>query len=115
MNIFNLDIEQLDIKEAREALSGFHVNQLPGVPAILSKKECAAVLGVSLKVINKLTETAHLPLTEIPDDNSPISYNLFGQPITQPHIECILRADLVDFLEKALLCHKPILDPEIDH
>ena len=114
MNIYDLDIGQLDLDNAREALSGSRVERLSGVPALLSKKECATILGVSVKVINKLTETGKLPLTEIPDDNPPVSYDLLGSPIKQPRIECVLRTDLADLLEKSLLCHKPILDPEND-
>jgi len=114
MNTFNIDIEQLDLDEAREALTNCLIERLPGVPALLSKKECAVILGVSIKVINKLIETRQLPLTEIPDDSAPLTYDLFNLPIEQPHTKCILRADLIDFLEKSLLCHKPILNHEND-
>ena len=114
MNIFNLDIEQLDLDEARAALSVCHNEKLPGVPPFLSKKECAAILSVSIKVIDKLTETGQLPLTDIPDD-TPASSDLFGQLVDPPREVCILRSDLVKFLEQSLLCHKPVLTPENDH
>lgn len=113
MNIFNLDIEQLDLDEARAALSVCQAEKLPGVPPFLSKKECAAILGVSVKVINKLIETGQLPQTDIPDD-TPTSSDLFGQSVEPPREICILRSDLVKFLEQSLFCHKPVLDPEND-
>jgi len=114
MNLYNLDIEQLDLDEARAALSGCQTEKLPGVPPFLSKKECAAILGVSIKVINKLIKTNQLPLTDIPDD-SPVSSDLFGQSIEPPREVCILRSDLVKFLDQSLLCYKPVLVPENDH
>jgi len=113
MNIFDLDISQLDLEEARDALSGHSFERLPGVPAFLSKKESAAILGVSMKVINQLTESGELPLTEIPGDSQPI-IDLFGNEIELQRDTCILRADLVDYIEKSLLCNKPVLLPETD-
>jgi len=110
MNLFNLDIEQLDLAEARTALSGCQTEKLPSVPPFLSVKECAAILGVSTKVINKLIEIKQLPLTDIPDD-SPASSDLFGQSIEPPREVCILRSDLVKFLDQSLLCYKPVLEP----
>jgi hypothetical protein len=110
MNLFDLDIAQLDPDEAKAALSNYPVEQLPGVPPFLSEKDCAAILGVSMKVINQLTEAGTLPVTEIPCD-SPQDIDLFGQPIETQREKCILRADLVDFIEKSLLCNKPILAP----
>ena len=68
MNLFGLDIEQLDLDEAKQALSAYPIEQLPGVPPFLSKPECAVILGVSMKVINHLTESGQLPVTEIPGD-----------------------------------------------
>lgn len=109
MNTFDPDIEQLDSDELKAALSVCTIEALPNAPSILSKKECAIILGVSMKVINKLIDTGQLSLVDLPDDDYPESYDLFGQAINQPKIGCILRADLVDFLEKSLYCHKPIL------
>jgi len=113
MNLFDLDIGQLDLEEAREAISGSAFDRLPGVPPFLSKKECAAILNVSVKVINHLTKSGELPLADIPGD-SPPCFDLFGQPIKPQREVCILRADLVNFIEKALLCNKPVLDTEED-
>jgi len=113
MNIFGLGIEQLDLKEVRAALLKCQAEKLPGVPPFLSKKKCADILNVSAKVVNKLVEAGHLPLTDIPRD-SPASFDLFGQLVEPPREVCILRADLVEFLEKSLLCHKPVLGPEND-
>jgi hypothetical protein len=84
-----------------------------GRTPFLSKKECAAILSVSIKVINKLIETGQLPLTDIPDD-TPASSDLFGQPVEPPREVCVLRSDLVKFLEQSLLCHKPVLSPGND-
>ncbi|MDR0443230.1 MAG: hypothetical protein LBH44_07490 [Treponema sp.] len=112
MNTFNLDTEQLDLDEARAALSGCHIERLPNVPPFLSKKECSVVLGVSMKVINKLIESGQLPLTDIPDDSQPVSFDLFGEPINPPREEVILRADLIVLFEKLLVFHKPILKPK---
>jgi len=114
MNLFGLDIEQLDLNEAKAALLENSVERLPGVPVFLSRKECAAVLGVSPKIVNKLIEAGDLPIVKIPDDSSPACHDLFGQLIEQPYTECILRSDLAEFLEKALLCNKPILTTEDD-
>jgi hypothetical protein len=111
MNLFGLDIERLDLDEARAALSGCRINQLPEVPPFLSKKECAAILGVSMKAIDHLVESGELPLTDIPND-PPASSDLFGGLIEQSREECILRADLAVLFEKLLLCNKPVLDPE---
>jgi hypothetical protein len=108
MNIFGLDIEQLDLDEARAALLSYPIEQLPGVPPFLSKKECATILGVSMKVINNLISEGKLPIIKIPDD-SPEGFDLFGDIVEPPRVECILRCDLVNFLDKALLCNKPIL------
>jgi len=113
MNIFGLDIEQLDFDEAKAALTESLVERLPGVPVFLSRKECATILGVSMKVINKLIDAGSLPLIKIPDDNAPICFDLFGMIMEQPYVEYILRSDLVEFLEKTLLCHKPILNSEL--
>jgi hypothetical protein len=66
-----------------------------------------------VKVINHLTESGELPLIDIPGD-SPPCFDLFGQPIKPQCETCILRADLVNFLEKALLCNKSVLDLEKD-
>jgi len=109
MNTFGLDIEQLDPDEIKTVLLSCPVEQLPGVPPFLSKKECAAILGISMKVINNLISEGQLPVVKIPDDTTE-SFDLFGNPIEQPHVDCILRYDLVNFLEKALLCNKPILN-----
>jgi len=109
MNTFGLDIEQLDPDEIKSVLLGSPIEQLPGVPPFLSKKECAAILGVSMKVINNLISEGQLPIVKIPDD-SPESFDLFDNPIEQPRVDCILRCDLVNFLEKALLYNKPILN-----
>jgi hypothetical protein len=111
MNLFNLDIDQLDPDEARVALAGCHIEKLPNAPPFLSKKECAAIMGVSMKVINNLVESEQLPLADIPDDSSPVTFDLFGQPIDPPREECILRTDLAALLENLLVCNKPILDP----
>jgi len=108
MNTFGLDINQLDEDEATDALSASYYERLPGVQTFLSKKECAAVLGVSMKVINQLTDTGELPLIDIPSD-SPPSFDLFGNEIEPQRETCVLRADLVDYIEKSLLCNKPIL------
>jgi hypothetical protein len=109
MNTFGLDIEQLDPDEAKSALLNCSLEQLPGAPPFLSKKECATILGVSMKVINNLINKGQLPIVKIPDD-SPESFDLFDNPIEQPRVDCILRYDLVNFLENALFCNKPILD-----
>lgn len=110
MNIFGLDIEQLELEEARAALSGCAIEKLPGVPPFLSKKDCAAILGVSMKVIKYLVESGQLPLTAIPDDSLPVNLDFFGSPINPPKDMCILRADLEALLEKLLACNKPVLD-----
>jgi hypothetical protein len=115
MNIFGLDIEQFDADEAKKALVENTVERLPGAPVFLSRKECSTILGVSMKVINKLIESGQLSIIEIPDDNTPVSCGLFGQPIEQPRIEYILRSELVDFFERAMLYNKPILTAEEDH
>ena len=115
MNIFGLDIEQFDADEAKKALVENITERLPCAPVFLSRKECSTILVVSMKVINKLIETGQLSITEIPDDNTPVSRDLFGQPIEQPCIECILRSELVEFLERAMLYNKPILTLEDDH
>jgi len=109
MNTFGLDIEQLDPDEVKSALLSCPIEQLPGIPPFLSKKECAAILGVSMKVINNLISENQLPIVKIPDD-SPESFDLFGNHIEQARVDCILRYDLVNFLEKALFCNKPILN-----
>jgi len=114
MNIFGLDIESLDLDEAKAALAGNLFEGLPSVPVFLSRKEVATVLGCSMKIVNKLIEAGLLPLIRIPDDKAPVCFDLFDQPIEPPCIEVILRADLAVFLEKALLCHKPILSSEND-
>jgi hypothetical protein len=111
MNLFNLDIDQLDPEEARAALACCQIEKLPNAPPFLSKKECAAILGVSMKTINRLVESGHLPSVDIPDDSSPITFDLFGQPLDPPRSEYILRADLTALLEKLLVCNKPVLDP----
>ncbi len=108
MNIFGLDVEQLDLDEARAALSECQIEQLPNVPPFLSRRECAAILRVSIKVINNLVSAGQLPIVKIPGD-SPDTFNLFGTPTEPAYIECILRCDLINFLEKALLHNKPIL------
>jgi len=112
MNLFSLDIGRLDPDEVKEAFSDTAFDRLPGVPPFLSKEECAAILGVSRKTINHLTE-GELPLVDIPSD-SPLCFDLFGQPIEPQREVCILRADLINFIEKALLCNKPVLDTEED-
>ena len=111
MNIFGLNLDQLDLDEARSALSGCSFDRLPGVPQFLSKKECAYVLGVSMKVINRLTESGELPQTYIPSDNQSLP-DLFGQNIEPQQEICILRSDLVKYIEKSFLCNKPVLDPQ---
>jgi hypothetical protein len=111
LNIFSLDIEQLDLKEAKEALSGCNIERLPGVPPFLSKKDCASVIGVSMKTINNLVESGQLPVISIPNDSLPASFDLFGLLTESPREECILRADLAALLEKLLACNKPILGP----
>jgi len=115
MNIFGLDIEQPDLDEIKAALIESQIERLPGVPVFLSRKECATILGVSMKVVNKLIEAGHLPVVKIPDDDFPVSCDLLGLPTEQPYTECILRSDLVELLDKSLLCHKPILNTEDDH
>jgi hypothetical protein len=114
MNTFGLDIERLDPEEVKEALSTRGVEKLPGVPPFLSKPECAAILGVSMKVINHLVGTGELPFTDIPGDDAPAYPDLFGQTGEPPREVCILRADLTDFLEKSLLCNKPVFDLDND-
>jgi len=109
MNIFNLNIEQLDSDEAKEVFSVYPIERLPGIPAFLSKDECAIILGVSMKVINHLIESGQLPSTEIPNDTVPYS-DLFGELIEPPREKVILRADIADYMEKSLLCNKPVLD-----
>ena len=109
MNIFNLNLDQLEPDEARSALSVHKFDKLPGVPPFLSKPECCAVLGVSMKVVNQLIESGELPLFDIPGDSLP-SQDLFGESIEPQREVCILRADLIDYIEKSLLCNKPVLD-----
>ena len=109
MNLFGLNIESLDLDEAKEALSVYPIERLPGIPAFLSKDECAAILGVSMKVINRLVESGQLPSTDIPGDTLPYN-DLFGELIEPPREKVILRADLADYMEKSLLCNKPVLD-----
>jgi hypothetical protein len=111
MNLFGLDINQLDEDEARDTLLCSCYEHLPGVPPFLSKKECAVILGVSLKVIEQLTDSGELPLIDIPGDSQPV-YDLFGNAIDQPCEIYILRAELVKYIEKSLLCNKPVLDIE---
>jgi|GEM_PF-5152998 len=113
MNIFDLDIEQLDPEEAKKALAGNGFNRLPGVPPFLSKKECSVILGVSMKVINQLIISKELITTDIPSD-SPLSFDLFCQPVEPQREICILRVDLLNYIEKSLLCNKPVLDTEKD-
>jgi hypothetical protein len=113
MNLFGLDIDRLDPEEGRAAFSGCPINKLPGVTPFLSKKECAGILGVSMKVINHLVESGQLPLTGIPGD-APASHDLFGGLTPPSRKTYILRASLLDFFEKSLLCHKPILTQEED-
>jgi hypothetical protein len=113
MNIFGLDISQIDLEEARNALSVYSFNRLPGVPSFLSKKECAVVLGVSMKVINQLIQSGEIPLIDIPGDSQPI-FDLFNNIIEPQHETCILRADLLGFIEKSLLCNKPVIGLEED-
>jgi hypothetical protein len=113
MNIFDLDIEQLDLDEARAALSSCPIELLPGIPPLLSKKECAAILGVSAKVIDHLIEAGQLPLTDIPNESTD-STDLFGASTVSPRETCVLRADLIMLFEKLLFCNKPVLDPEND-
>jgi len=108
MNTFGLDINQLDEDEAKDTLSASYYERLPGVQPFLSKKECATVLGVSMKVINQLTDTGELPLIDIPSD-APTVFDLFGNIIGQPREVYILRAELVKYMEKSLLCNKPVL------
>ena len=110
MNLFNLDIEKLDADEAKEVLNINPIEKLPNIPPFLSKKDCSIILGVSMKVINKLTESGELPIIDIPDDIS-VCTDLFGEQVELPREKCILRADLVIYMEKALLCNKPVLDP----
>ena len=109
MNIFGLDTEQLELAEAREALSGCSIEKLPSVPPFLSKKECAVILGVSAKVINSLIESGQLPLTSIPNDSLPMTLDLFGLPTDPPQETCILRSDITALLEKLLVCNKTLL------
>jgi len=111
MNTFGLDINQLDEDEAKDALSASYYERLPSVPPFLSKKECAVILGVSLKVIEQLTDSGELPLIDIPGDSQPI-FDLFGNAIDQPCETYILRAELKKYIEKSLLCSKPVLDIE---
>jgi hypothetical protein len=109
MNIFGLDISQIDLEEARNALSVYSFNRLPGVPPFLSKKECAVVLGVSMKVINQLIQSGEIPLIDIPDDSLSFT-DLFGELIEPQRETCILRHDLIKFINKSFLCNKPVLD-----
>jgi len=111
MNIFSLNLEQLDLEEARKALSDHAFNRLPGVPPFLSKKECAVILGVSMKIIDQIIKSGELPQIDTPGDAQPFP-DLFGQLIEPQRETCILRADLADFIEKSLLCNKPVLDDE---
>jgi hypothetical protein len=113
MNIFGLDLKQLDPDEVKAALSAYPIERLPGVPQFLSKKDCADILGISIKVINHVIEAGLLPVVDIPCDDTPSS-DLFGDLIEPPREKCILRADLIYFMEKALLCNKPVLDIEPD-
>jgi len=113
MNTFGLDIAQLDPAEAKKALSICPIERLPGAPPFLSQKECAAVLGVSMKTIKNLIESKQLPVTDIPSDTLPFT-DLFGGLIEPQREICILRADLISYMEKSLLCDKPILLPETD-
>jgi hypothetical protein len=65
-----------------------------------------------MKVINQLIKTGALPLAGIP--SAPLEHpELFDSP-PDPLREKqhILRADLVIFMEKALLCRQPVLDPD---
>jgi len=109
MNLFNLDIEKIDVAEAKEALNINQIDPLPNIPPFLSKKDCSVILGVSMKVINQLTESGNLPIIDIPGDDL-IYTDLFGEQIELQREQCILRADLITYMEKALLCNKPILD-----
>jgi len=110
MNIFGLDIAQLDPEDAKDLLSAYQIERLPGIPPFLSKKDCCAILGVSIKIINQLIESGDLPLIYIPGDEV-ICTDLFGEQIEFQREKCILRADLIAYMEKALLCNKPILNP----
>ena len=108
MNIFGRDIESIDPGEARALVSDNQINKLPNVPPFLSRKECAAILGVSMKVINQLVESEQLPLTGIPADPL-MQADLFGSAAGHQQEECILRSELADFMERSLLCNKPVL------
>jgi len=109
MNIFGIDLKQLDLEEARDTLSDCNIDHLPGVPTFLTAKECATILGVSMKIIDQLIGSGELPLIDIPGDSLP-SEDLFGEPLEPQRETCILRADLIKFIEKSLLCNKPVLD-----
>ena len=113
MNAFGVDINLLEPHEAGEVLSGCRFERLPGVPPFLSIQDCAAVLGVSMKAVNRLIESGGLPLTDIPGGSLP-SPGLFGPPAEPPREKCVLRADLIDFMDKALICNKAVLGPERD-
>jgi len=113
MNLFDLDIEQLDPEEGMAAFSGCYIDKLPKAPPFLSKKECADILGVSMKVIDRLVKSGQLPLTDIPGE-APASPDLFGELTPPSRKTYILRDSLSDFLEKSLLCHKPVLTTEED-
>ena len=109
MNIFGIDLNQLDLEEARDALLDHNIDQLPSVPEFLTAKECATILGVSMKIIDQLIGSGELPQIDIPGD-SQLSEDLFGEPFEPQRETCILRADLIKFIEKSLLCNKPVLD-----
>ena len=108
MNIFGLNLDQIDPDEARNALTDHSYDRLPGVHVFLSKKECAAILGVSMKVINQLIEQGKLPLIDIPGDSRSFT-DLFGELIETQRETYVLRSELINYIEKSLLCNKPVL------
>jgi hypothetical protein len=91
MNIFNLNTDDLDLNEAREALSGSSFDLLPGVPQFLAPGDCAYISGVSAQTIERLVLDGSIPVEKTPEG------------------DFILRSELLKYIDKNLLANKPIL------
>ncbi len=95
MNVFGLDIENLDSDLIREAVSAesIGVDWLPGIPAILTREECAAVASVSLPTIDRLVQAGTLSEVNGPGSDSGI-----------------LKRDLIAYIQANFLANRPIID-----
>ncbi len=92
MNIFDLDIDHLDSREAAEAMRTVGYDRLPGVPSIMTRAECSTVTRVSLPTIERLISSNALVETEFMDE-----------------ISGIIKSDLLAYIEANLLVRFPVL------